>query len=36
MAYESARSGRTIDLTTDFDLWWPRQPGIMDLSRDWL
>jgi len=35
-AYESARSGRAIDLTTTFDPWWPREPGIMDLSRDWL
>jgi predicted dehydrogenase len=36
MAYESARSGKTIDLTTTFDLWWPRESGIMDLSADWL
>ena len=36
MAYESARSGKTIDLTTGFDLWWPREPGIMDLAADWL
>ncbi len=36
MAYESARSGRAIDLTTDFDLWWPREPAIMDLSQAWL
>jgi predicted dehydrogenase len=36
MAYESARSGRTIDLTTSFDVWWPREPGIMDLSQGWL
>ncbi|MGH2371817.1 MAG: Gfo/Idh/MocA family protein, partial [Chloroflexota bacterium] len=36
MAYESARTGRTLDLTTTFDVWWPREPGIMDLSRDWL
>jgi predicted dehydrogenase len=35
-AYESARSGRAIDLTTTFDPWWPREPGLMDLSRDWL
>lgn len=36
MAYESARSGRAIDLTTDFDLWWPRDPAMMDLSQAWL
>jgi predicted dehydrogenase len=36
MAYESARTGRTIELTTGFELWWPREPGIMDLSQDWL
>ncbi|MBI3970339.1 MAG: Gfo/Idh/MocA family oxidoreductase [Chloroflexi bacterium] len=36
MAYESARSGRAIDLTTSFDLWWPREPAIMDLSQGWL
>jgi hypothetical protein len=36
MAYESARSGRTIDLRTTFDLWWPREPALMDLSSDWL
>jgi predicted dehydrogenase len=36
MAYESARSGRTIDLTTSFDLWWPREATITDLSQGWL
>jgi predicted dehydrogenase len=36
MAYESARSGKTIDLMTTFDPWWPREAGIMDLSREWL
>ena len=36
MAYESARSGKAIDLTTTFDVWWPRETGIMDLSADWL
>jgi predicted dehydrogenase len=35
MAYESARSGRAVDLTTTFEVWWPREPGIMDLSADW-
>jgi predicted dehydrogenase len=35
MAYESARSGRTIELTTTFDLWWPREPGIMELGGGW-
>ena len=36
MAYVSARESRTIDLTTSFDLWWDREPGIMDLSSAWL
>jgi predicted dehydrogenase len=36
MAYESARTGNAIDLTTSFDVWWDREPGIMDLSGDWL
>jgi predicted dehydrogenase len=36
MAYQSALTGRAIDLTTRFDVWWPREPSIMDLSRDWL
>jgi predicted dehydrogenase len=36
MAYQSARSGQAIDLTTTFDLWWDREPQIMDLSKDWL
>ena len=36
MAYRSAKDGRTIDLETTFDVWWPREPAIMDLSRDWL
>ena len=36
MAYASAKEGRTIDLTTSFDLWWDREPGIMDLSSGWL
>ncbi|HEV8635764.1 MAG TPA: Gfo/Idh/MocA family oxidoreductase [Chloroflexota bacterium] len=36
MAYQSARTGRAIDLTTRFDVWWEREPAIMDLSRDWL
>jgi predicted dehydrogenase len=34
-AYESARTGRTLDLTTQFDVWWPREPGVMDLSQGW-
>jgi hypothetical protein len=34
MAYESARSGRAIDLNTTFDLWWPGAPGLMDLAGD--
>jgi predicted dehydrogenase len=36
MAYRSAKEGRTIDLTTTFDVWWPREAGIMDLSQEWL
>jgi predicted dehydrogenase len=36
MAYRSARTGRTVELTTTFELWWAREPSIMDLSRDWL
>ena len=36
MAYESAREGKAIDLSTAFDLWWPREPAIMDLSQGWL
>jgi predicted dehydrogenase len=36
MAYESARSGRAIELTTTFEPWWEREAGIMELSRDWL
>jgi predicted dehydrogenase len=36
MAYRSSKEGRAIDLSTSFDLWWPREPGIMDLSKDWL
>jgi predicted dehydrogenase len=35
MAYESARSRRTVELTTSFELWWPREPAIMDLSGGW-
>lgn len=36
MAYEAARTGRTVDLTTSFEVWWPREPAIMDLSQNWL
>ena len=36
MAYRSAKEGRTIDLTTTFEVWWPREAAIMDLSADWL
>ena len=36
MAYRASREGRAIDLTTRFDVWWPREPAIMDLSQDWL
>ncbi|MGI8423485.1 MAG: Gfo/Idh/MocA family protein [Chloroflexota bacterium] len=36
MAYRSAKDGRAIELTTTFDVWWPREPAIMELSQDWL
>ena len=36
MAYESSRSGRAIDLTTTFDLWWDREPEIMRLDQGYL
>jgi len=36
MAYHSSRKGCTIDLTTRFDVWWPRERAIMDLSQEWL
>jgi len=35
MAYQSARTGQAINLTSTFELWWPREPGIMDLASDW-
>ena len=35
MAYRSAREGRTIDLTTTFDVWWDREPEIMNLAGGW-
>ena len=31
-AYESARTGRTLELETSFDVPWARQPGLLDLS----
>jgi predicted dehydrogenase len=36
MAYRSAKEGRAIELTSSFDVWWPREAGIMNLSTDWL
>jgi len=36
MAYESAKSGRAIDLTTSFGVWWDREPEIMRLDTGWL
>ena len=36
MAYRSSQEGRTIDLETRFNVWWDREPAIMDLSTDWL
>ena len=35
-AYESARTGRILDLATSFDVWWDRQPGILDLGGGYL
>ena len=35
MAYQSARTGEAIDLSTTFDVWWKREPGILDLKSDW-
>jgi predicted dehydrogenase len=36
MAYVSSRENRAIALETTFDLWWNREPGIMDLSTGYL
>jgi predicted dehydrogenase len=36
MAYVSSREGRTIDLATHFDLWWERDPALMDLESGYL
>jgi predicted dehydrogenase len=36
MAYVSSRENRTIPLETTFDVWWDREPKIMDLSEGWL
>jgi predicted dehydrogenase len=36
MAYRASREGRAIDLETTFQLWWDREPGILDLGHDWL
>ncbi|MGH2459654.1 MAG: Gfo/Idh/MocA family protein [Chloroflexota bacterium] len=36
MAYRASQMKREIDLETTFDLWWDREPKIMDLSNDWL
>jgi predicted dehydrogenase len=35
-AYESAQTGRRLDLTTRFDVWWNREPGILDLGGGYL
>jgi predicted dehydrogenase len=35
-AYQSARERRTLELESTFELWWPREPSIMDLSRGWI
>jgi predicted dehydrogenase len=34
-AYESARSRRTVELESTFEVWWPRESGIMDLTSGW-
>jgi predicted dehydrogenase len=35
-AYESSRTNRIVDLTTTFDLWWDREPEIMNLGGQYL
>jgi predicted dehydrogenase len=35
-AYVAARENRAIYLTTTFDPWWDREPGIMDLGTEYL
>jgi predicted dehydrogenase len=35
-AYVAARESRAIDLSTTFDLWWDREPGIMNLGTGYL
>jgi predicted dehydrogenase len=35
-AYESSRTGRILDLTTRFDVWWPREASLLDTRGDWL
>jgi len=34
MAYRSAQTGQTIDLTTTFVLPWEREPSLMSLADD--
>jgi predicted dehydrogenase len=36
MAYVSSRENRAIPLGTSFDLWWDREPRIMDLTGGYL
>lgn len=36
MAYRSSEDSRAIDLESHFELWWNREPAIMDLSKDYL
>jgi predicted dehydrogenase len=36
MAYVSSREGRTIELETSFELWWDREPSLLDLSQGYL
>ncbi|HEV7216149.1 MAG TPA: Gfo/Idh/MocA family oxidoreductase [Chloroflexota bacterium] len=35
-AYESSRTGRTLELETTFTPWWTAPAGIFDLKSDWL
>jgi predicted dehydrogenase len=35
-AYESSRTGRTLDLETTFTPWWTAPEGIFDLKGEWL
>ena len=36
MAYRASLENRAIDLETRFDLWWQREPDVMNLSEGYL